>query len=238
MELANTLENSISTELVTENIQNNFLNSTLGKVINFGLDTGLRILLPDLIENQVIDIKDAILNNGFSAGVKKAISTAIDLGKSALGIFTGKFENIEQARNVVKSGGLLDNVSNFLDKGINFITKSSKIPMEIGNIISKGKNVILDTISNNIEENFDTQINSIQKLSKYSTNWKDYYKNHDFSGMEREYRKIKDTIKDVLPLENTIKEIRRIENLHTLIKNKNGDFNLTDEEVELANKLI
>ncbi len=238
MELANTLENSISTELVTENIQNNFLNSTLGKVINFGLDTGLRILLPDLIENQVIDIKDAILNNGFSAGVKKAISSAIDLGKSALGIFTGKFENIEQARNVVKSGGLLDNVSNFLDKGINFITKSGKVSNEIGNIIKKGKNVILDTISNNIEENFDTQINSIQKLSKYSTNWKDYYKNHDFSGMEREYRKIKDTIKDVLPLENTIKEIRRIENLHTLIKNKNGDFNLTDEEVELANKLI
>ena len=89
MELTNTIENNISNELVTENTQNKFLNSTLGKVINFGLDIGIRALLPDLIENQVIDIKDAILNNGFSAGIKKAISSAIDLGKSALGIVTG-----------------------------------------------------------------------------------------------------------------------------------------------------
>lgn len=238
MELTNTIENNISNELVTENTQNKFLNSTLGKVINFGLDTGLRALLPDLIENQVIDIKDAILNNGFSAGIKKAISSAIDLGKSALGIVTGKFDNIEQARTVVKSGGLLDSISNLLDKGINLVTKSGKIPMEIGNIISKGKNVILDTISNNIEENFDTQINSIQRLSKYAGNWKDYYKNQDFTGMEKEYKKIENTIKDILPLENTIREIRQIENLHTLIKNKNGDFNLSKEEIELANKLM
>ena len=40
-----------------------------------------------------------------------------------------------------------------------------------------------------------------------------------------------------MPLENTIKEARIIENLHTLIKNNNQDFNLTDEQRELANLL-
>ena len=38
---------------------------TLGKTINTGLDIGLRMLLPDLIEEQVIDIKDTIIENGF-----------------------------------------------------------------------------------------------------------------------------------------------------------------------------
>ena len=41
-----------------------------------------------------------------------------------------------------------------------------------------------------------------------------------------------------MPLENTIKQARVIENLHTLIKNNNQDFNLTKEQEELANLLI
>ena len=238
MELANTLNNNLENNLVNQNKQNTFLQSTLGKVINLGLDTGIRALLPNLIENQVIDIKDAILESGFSAGVKKAISSAIDLGKSAVGMVTGNFDNIEQARTVVKSGGLIDSISNLLDKGINFLAKNKKISYNISSIIKSGKNVILDTINNNIEENFDNQINSIEKISKYSANWKEYYQNKDFTGMEREYKKIKEKLKEVMPIEETITEARKIENIHTLIKNKDGDFNLSKEELELANKLL
>ena len=55
--------------------------------------------------------------------------------------------------------------------------------------------------------------------------------------MEREYKKIKEKIKELLPIENTLKEARVIENLHTLI-NKNGqNFNLTNEQLELAKLL-
>ena len=60
MELTNSLNNSIlSSSNVTLNEQKGFLDSTLGKVINTGLDAGIRFLLPDLIEEQVIDVKDA-----------------------------------------------------------------------------------------------------------------------------------------------------------------------------------
>ena len=51
MELNNEINNNINVE------KNNFLNSVLGKTINTAIDIGLRAILPDLIENQVIDIK-------------------------------------------------------------------------------------------------------------------------------------------------------------------------------------
>ena len=39
-------------------------------------------------------------------------------------------------------------------------------------------------------------------------------------------------------MENTLKQGRIIENLHTLIKNNGKNFDLTNEELELANLLI
>ena len=71
-------------------------------VINTAVDLGIRAALPNLIEDQVITIKDAILNSGFESGINQAINSAIDLGKSAIGIVTGNFENITQARNAIK----------------------------------------------------------------------------------------------------------------------------------------
>lgn len=236
MELA--LENNISNELIKSNEQKGFLETALGKVINLGLDAGIRTLLPDLIEDQVINIKDEIMQNGFKSGVKKAISSAIDLGKSVVGMVTGNFENIEQARNVVKSGGLIDSISSLLDKGINKINESGKISNSVASVIKGGKNVILDTINDNIENSFDSQINSVEKISKYTANWKEYYKEQNFEGMEREYKKLKEQLKNIMPMENTIKEARTLENLHILIKNKGGNFNLSNEEIELASRLI
>ena len=49
------LENT--NEVIKEN-QNNFLESSLWKVMNTGLNTGIRALLPNIIEDQVIEIKD------------------------------------------------------------------------------------------------------------------------------------------------------------------------------------
>ena len=55
--------------------------------------------------------------------------------------------------------------------------------------------------------------------------------------MEKEYRKIKTELKELVPIENTINNARNIELLHNLIKNNGQDFNLKQEEIELANKL-
>ncbi len=239
MELSNVIgKNELSNTNVTLDEQKGFLDSTLGKVINAGLDTGIRMLLPDLIENQVIDIKDAIINNGFKAGVEEAISSAVDLGKSVIGVFTGKFESVTQAKNAVKNGGVIDGISDALDYALNICSKFGKIPNAIASVLKSGKNAILDTISNNIENEFDNQVDSVEKIGVYAENWKEFYNNKDFEGMEKEFKKLEKELTKTLPLENIFKEARQIENIHTLIKNKGGNFDLTNQELELAKKLI
>ena len=191
------LENT--NEVIKEN-QNNFLESSLWKVMNTGLNTGIRALLPNIIEDQVIEIKDAIIKNGFKSGAKQAVTSAIDLGKSAVGIVTGNFESITQAHNAIKSGGIIDSVSNVLDFAIDKSTKANLIPNDLGKIIKKGKNTILNTIESNIENDFNNQLTALNKLEKYSDNWNQYFNNQDFEGMEKEYKKIKSTIKTILPI--------------------------------------
>lgn len=69
---------------VTYEKQKSFLESNLGQVINGGIDLGLRAVLPDIIEDEVIEIKDSIVTDGFSAGIKTAIDNVVDMGKSVL----------------------------------------------------------------------------------------------------------------------------------------------------------
>ena len=224
-------------ELVTEQEQNSFLESTLGKVVDSALDVGLRMILPDFIEDGAVEVKDALLEGGLKEGINTAINSAIDLGKSVLGIFTGKFDDISQARDAIKSGGIIDGISGVLDTVLDKTTSSGLINDNIASLISNGKDAILNSVSSNIEDKFMEQINGAEKLAKYEDNWKGYFENKDFEGMEREYEKIKEKLKELLPIENTLKEARTIENLHTLIKNNGQDFNLTDEQKELASLL-
>lgn len=225
-------------ELITENEQNKFLNTTIGKVVNTAIDLGLRWLLPDFVENQIIDIKNSLLEGGLKEGISTAIDKGIEMGKSVQGIFTGKFESVSQAQNTIKNGGIIDGISDVLDSVLNYTTKKGLIPKNVEILIKQGKNVILDNVSSNIETEFANQIDNIEKIGKYENNWKEYYQNQDFNGMEREYQKIKEKLNKTLPLEKTFKEARQIENLHLIIKNNGQNFELTDEQKKLAEILI
>ena len=55
--------------------------------------------------------------------------------------------------------------------------------------------------------------------------------------MEKEYKKIEKEINNLAPIEKMLNEARTIENLHNLIKNNGQDFNLTQDQIELAEKL-
>ena len=217
--------------------QKNFLNSTLGKVIDEGINIGLKAILPNFIENQIIEIKDVLLENGFKDALKQGIDSAIDIGKSAIGIFTGDFENVSQIQTAIKKGGIIDTVSNLLDKAIDFTSEKEILNSAVCDLIKTGKDTILEQVSNNIEENLSNQINSIEKLNKYCRNWNNYFENKNFEGMEKEYNKIRKQTKNIIPIENTIKTTRYIENLHNLIKNNGKNFDVSDEEIELAKKL-
>lgn len=237
--LTNNLENNLNkeNEIIKTEDQTKFIETTFGKTINFGLDIGLRALLPDYIEQQVIDIKNTLMQEGFSNGIKKVVSSAIDFGKSAIGIVTGNFENISQVQTAIKNGGIIDSVSGIVDSVLNRVNKTGKLPYNITNTIRKGKNIILNSITNKIEEEFTNQLDAAEKLQKYENNWKQYFNNKDFIGMQREYEKIREKLKILIPMENTLKQARTIENLHTLIKNNGQDFNLSKEELELVNLL-
>ena len=197
-----------------EEKQESFLKNSFGSIVNNALDICLRALLPDMIENQVIEVKDTILESGLKEGLNKAVENAINLGKSASGIVTGKFESIEQIDMAIKKGGIVDTVSDILDTSI--------------------KNSITD----NIEDTINTQVKSIKKVEEYSSKWKTAYESRDFETMTKSYNNMEKYLKQTMPLENTIKEARKIENLHNLIKNNGKIFDISEEEIKLSEKLV
>ena len=228
----------ISNNIVNEKTQKNFLETTLGKTVNTAIDIGLRAVLPDLVEDQVINIKDNLFNYGLKDGISQTISDAIDLGKSAIGIVTGKFENVGQMQKAVQNGGLIDGVSSLIDTVLDKVKATGLINKSVANTIKQGKDVILNSLESNIDKTFKSQYTAIDNINKYMVNWKNYFDNKDFSGMEKEYNKMEKQLKNIAPIENTIKNARTIETLHNLIKNNGQNFNLSNEQLELAEKMI
>lgn len=237
--MENVLNNSIelNNNLEIEKEQKKFLETTLGKTINTGIDIGIRAILPDYIEEQIIDLKYNLIKYGLKEGIKKSIDDAINIGKSAIGIVSGNFENIAQMQEAIKNGGIIDNVSSLLDSVINKVQSNGLINSTVARTIKQGKNSILNNVEKNIENTFNNQIKALNYTEKYIENWKNYFENKDFNGMEKEYKKIKTEMKYLAPIEKMINEARTIENLHMLIKNNGQDFNLTKEQMELAEKL-
>ena len=231
-------ELDVTNNLVQNEDQTKFLETTLGKTINTALDIGIRALLPDFIDEQVINIKDNLFNYGLKDGIKETIDDAIDIGKSAIGIFTGNFENISQMQNAVEAGGLIDGISSLLDSVVDKVNEKGIINYNIANTIKQGKNVILNSIESNIEEKFNEQYIGVDNLEKYIKNWKNDFNNKDFKAMEKEYNKIEKELESLAPIEKTISQARIIENLHNLIKNNGQNFNLSQEQLQLAEKLV
>lgn len=235
IEKNNNLE--LNKEIKNEKIQKNFLESVLGKTINTAIDIGIKSVLPDFIDDQVINIKDNLLNYGLKDGITKTVDDAIDLGKSTIGIVTGNFENITQMQNAVKTGGIIDGISDLLDVVVDKIRKEGLINNAVARTIKQGKDIILNNIENNIDKMFVEQSQAIEYTDKYINNWKKYFDNKNFSGMEKEYKKIEKNLEKLIPIENTINEAKKIEILHNLIKNNGQNFNLSKEQLELVEKL-
>ena len=170
-------------------------------------------------------------------GVDQAISSSVELGKSTIGIVSGKFESVEQAHNAIKNGGIIDSISDALECAINKACEFNKINDSLGYKLKKGKNIIMDNIKSNIENNFSRQIVNLEKLNSYMEKWEKYYKEKNFEKMNYEYKQIKSIEQEIFPIEETIKKLKEIENINELIKNKGKNFSLSDNEIKLAEKL-
>ena len=141
-------------------------------------------------------------------------------------------------QNAIKSGELIDGISSLLDLTIDNVRKAGLVNNNVAKNIKQGKNIILNNLESNISNTFSNQYKAIENTNKYISNWRNYFENKDFSGMEKEYNKIEKQLKNIAPIESTIKNARTIEVLHNLIKNNGQDFNLTKEQLELAEKLV
>ena len=195
----------------------------------------LRAILPNVIEDEVIGIKNVIFSEGLQKGIKTAIDSAINLGKSAIGIVTGNFDSVSQAYTAIKSGGIIDTTSNVIDNAVKSAKQNGLINNTTANLIKKGKNVVKECIRDGIEKDFMEQVDGAEKVGKYINNWNKYLAEKDLTGMNREYAKIKKKLETLIPIESTLKEARTIENIQTLIKSKGNSLeNITEEEIKLA----
>ena len=240
-ELINNLKNPEIWNEMTNNLkemQEEFLESTLGQVINNGIDVGLKAILPDWIENDIIDIKDTIINEGFKEGLKLLIDKSINIGKSIEGILTGNFESISEIKSVIKSGGLIDGLSDLLDKAIDWAKDNKKINSSTAKIIKSSKNEILKNIEINVDNNLEEQVNSIEKIDSYIEKWTNYYNENDITNMKKIHTRLQNEMKKIMPIQDILEKVEKLENLHQLIINNGGNFNLSEEELELANMLV
>ena len=233
----NNLENNLTNNVEIEEKQNNFLGNMLKGAINTAVDIGIRAILPDFLEEQVINVKNNILDNGFKDGIKKTIDDTISLGKSAINLVKGDLKSIDDMQNVVKKGGVIDGVSELWDFAVNKAKSKGLIKSTVATSLKKGKNAILNNVEDSIQDAFKNQLNKESDLEKYITNWKEAYNNQDFDKMEKAYKKIEKEIEELVPIEKTITSAREIENLHNLIKNNGKNFDLSAEQLELAQKI-
>lgn len=229
--------NQQNSNLEIEKEQKSFLESGIGKVINTAMDMGIRFLLPDFIENEVIEIKDTLVQEGFQEGIDKTIENAVDLGKSVIGIVTGEFENISQVQAAVEKGGIIETLSNVIDTVLDKCSQNNLLSPNIVNVIKQEKNIILDNVSSNIENMMTEQIKSVETIQTLSNNWRSYYMQKNFDGMEKEIQKLEKEMKKIIPLENLIKEAREIQNMHQLIKNNGQVFELTENQINAIKAL-
>ena len=219
------------------NKQENNIKTTIVSIANNALEYGLRAILPDFIEDDVIEVKDKFIEEGFADGVQEAIDKLEDVGKSIVGVFTGEFETMEQVKRVIQKDGLLDGISDVIDTVLKKLLNKKKISKSTVNLIKTGKKEILNNIEKGIEDKYKETTYSLEKLSEYCNEWKQQYKEQNYEEMEKTMKKIKQQLTQKKIVEETINEARNLEKIQKFIKEKGNIENMSDLEKELLEKI-
>lgn len=215
-----------------------FLETKLGQVVNSAIDFGIKAVLPDWLEDDIIEIKDSVFNDGFKEGVQLAINKAVNMGKTIEGIFTGSFESVSQIKDVIKSGGVLDSISKLLDNVIKWAKDENIINTSTARLIKSNKNLIMQNVENSIDNSLLDQAEAIQKIDGYIEKWKNYFDKKDLTNMKKIYNKIEKQMNNLIPIKDVLEKVEYVENLQQLIENNGNNFEISEEELELAKMLI
>lgn len=227
----NNMSNSLS------EFQAKFMESTLYKSVNKGVDFGIRLLLPEFIEEDVINLKDSIMENGLIHGVKDVVSSAIDMGKDIYRMTTNNFKTIEQMENIIDKSGTISKISDFLDLAIDTVKSIGLIDNNVKTVLKSGKNAILNNIKNNISDEFSNQSKYLKQAEKYASKWQEAYDAQDLEAMKNAFDKLEEYIEETVPLEETMNVYNEIKTMQELLENNGGNFNLSENEMELVEAL-
>ena len=223
---------------IVAGLQNKNLMEGIGSAINSALDLGIKTIFPNFIGEQISNLKDKVFNSGIGEGLGKVVEGIIDTGKNVLGIQTEDFKSITDVKSAVNNSSTIDEISKLFDNSINKLEKNNTIDNNVAKKLKKEKNNIIKNVEKNIDNSFNTQINDMEKLENYMSNWNTHFENQDFKSMEKEFKSMQKIMKTLLPIENAINNYHKIENIQSLIKNNGGSFNLSQEQLDLAGKLI
>ena len=225
---------------LAENIElnnNNFFETTFGRIINNSIESGIKSLFPDFIENEVIEIKNTFVNQGLPEAIKQLVNKVMELGKNAIGTIKNGIENIGQLDNIFEKGELINGVSEVIDYFLNKAEKNNLLSENIINIIKNGKNIILNGVSSDIKSELKIENENINRLENYNKKWREAYDKQDLKTMEKLIKKIEKIMEKIAPIESVINEANTIKNLHSLIENNGQDFNISNDENEIAKLL-
>lgn len=216
---------------------NNFFKNKFGQAVNDAIDKGLKSILPDFIEDNVIEVKNALIQGGIKDATSKAIDTAIKTGKEVIG---GVINSVSDVKQAVKEGNLISGVSKAIDGAVDIAKNLNFLKTDVADRIKKGKDIILNTTSNNIDNALEQQSKHIEKLENYCDKWDNIVNKKDFSKIENQYKKIQKELLEVAPLVDLMKSVNNIKNQYELLKTKNKkgeELVLTQEEKELCKNL-
>lgn len=209
----------------------------IGNLANEALDIGLRTILPDSIEEDIIDIKNKFIEEGFTEGLKETNEKIKDILKSIQGIFTGKFENIDQVKRLIETDGILDSASEIIDKISKNLLNKKIISKSTYNLIKKGKKDILNSLESKLESYYKIDTYNLEKIEEYCQNWKKSYNEGNYKEMKNNINKIKQKLEKSEEVEKIINQARELEKIQKYIEEKGSIENLSESEKKLIEKI-
>lgn len=222
------IQNLVSTlELNQEinNSQTNFLNNILEKALNFGVNMGIKAITPDFVEDQVIEIKDNIIENGFEKTVSSLVNQVQDFGKNVMGLFNGNFNNSKELEQATKNVELYNMVEQLVNKGIDRAIKSKKINKDLGNFLKDTNSVIVENFSKDLNKSILKENKNFEKLDQYNKDWENAWLDRDIEKMEKALENINKMLEKLTKYKDPIIKADRLNELHNhIVKSGNFDY--------------
>lgn len=200
------------------------------KLANTTLDIGLKAVLPDFFENDVIEIKNAFINEGFSAGLETAKEKAEDTWNSIKGLFSGEFSNVSEIKKLVQKNGILDTASNLIDSiskklmDLNIINKSTY------NLIKTGKKEIMCVLKDELNTYYQIDEYDFEKLQSQIQSWKQSYMDGDLEGMQKNAKQIEQNLEKNRSLQTVLNQAQTIQKAQKFLNLKGSIDKLTPAE--------